>query len=216
MTEDVVTIGDLNSDARGSGARKRAGKPQWAQLPIWALPDLVGAWFRLRISPTTPSTADLLFALGRWQQGESDALDDAMVLTFWFMAHLRGFSLESMHPPLVVLDQVVRVLEFGAKKYKVGNWAKGMPWSVCFASAMSHATKYISGDAVDAESGLPHLAHLMCNLLFLKAYQTHYPEGDDRIKEFRAPPAAIDLAEDGELWRDREPPRVAMVTGDFA
>jgi hypothetical protein len=38
------------------------------------------------------------------------------------------------------------------------------------------------GEEVDPESGLPHLAHAMCNLRMLTYYAEHYTEGNDRPK----------------------------------
>ena len=37
----VVTVGDLTSQARGTGARKSAGKPEWYQFPFWAVTPLI-------------------------------------------------------------------------------------------------------------------------------------------------------------------------------
>lgn len=215
--EEGVAIGDLNSGARGSGARKNAGKPQWWHLPVWALEKIPRAHAALvedlgKDGRTRPELGDLFYNLGRWQQGVDDGLNGAIAVTLWLMADEQSLGI-GFGAPMLALQEVVRVLEFGAKKYKVGNWAKGMPWSVCFSCALSHALKYASNPAAsDEESGLSHLAHLMCNLLFLKAYETHWTEGDDRIKEFRLPAltSTIDPADDRQLWGD------VPIIGDFA
>lgn len=60
------------------------------------------------------------------------------------------------------------------------NWTKGMPWSVPFACAMRHMAAWQRGEECDPESGLPHLAHAMCNLRMLTLYATTYTQGDDR------------------------------------
>ena len=39
--------------------------------------------------------------------------------------------------------------------------------------------KAMSGDRNDSESGLPHRAHLLCNLMFLSHYTAEYREGND-------------------------------------
>jgi len=139
--------------------------------------------------------------------------------------------------PLRAFKSTMDVLEFGAKKYpacaadkavdaqgrptpeSAGNWAKGMPWSVCLSCALSHLFSFAGGEAVDSESGLSHLAHAMCNLLFLKSYETLYPEGDDRIIQYREPAQAAfetDVSftqdHDSRLWGDS----IEKVTGDFA
>ena len=70
--------------------------------------------------------------------------------------------------PHQALWQVVAVLEFGAKKYGVENW-RGVENSRerYFNACHRHLHAWWSGERLDAESGLPHLAHAACCLLFL-------------------------------------------------
>ena len=70
-------------------------------------------------------------------------------------------------PPLA-LREVVKVLTFGARKYAPENWRKvdGWRWRY-FAAAMRHLWAYYTGERDDGESGLPHLAHAACCVLFL-------------------------------------------------
>lgn len=82
--------------------------------------------------------------------------------------------------PLCTLEDEVRVWMYGQKKYAAWNWAKGMLWSVPFACAMRHMAAWQRGEELDAESGLPHLAHAMCNLRMLTLYAKNYKQGDDR------------------------------------
>jgi hypothetical protein len=82
--------------------------------------------------------------------------------------------------PMVTLYDEARVWEYGQKKYKAWNWAKGMDWSVPFECAMRHMAKWQAGEENDEESGLPHLAHAMCNLRMLTLYSKTFKEGDDR------------------------------------
>lgn len=82
--------------------------------------------------------------------------------------------------PLFSLVGVIRILEYGAKKYAPGNWLKGQPWTVPFDSMMRHMAAWQRGEELDSESGLPHLDHALCNLIFLSAYRDVYPEGDNR------------------------------------
>ena len=64
--------------------------------------------------------------------------------------------------------QVIDVLEFGAKKYEVGNWQKvDNAKERYFNACHRHLHAWWSGERLDAESGLPHLAHAVCCLLFL-------------------------------------------------
>jgi hypothetical protein len=66
------------------------------------------------------------------------------------------------------LEEVVKVLEFGARKYARDNWQQvegGMQRYQ--AAAFRHLIAYNQGEKVDQETGLSHLAHAGCCLLFL-------------------------------------------------
>lgn len=185
---DAVTVGDLNSSARGTAARKAAGKPDLSQLPWWIIDRALAVENGGRACEFEGNDLTIeelrwqtLTALSWWARGVDNQLDTAFKLT------LRLLTLEvggdTISPRAMV--PCVKVLEFGAVKYKKANWAKGMDWSVCFNSAMSHLTKALAGLGADEESGLSHDSHLMCNILFLLGYRELYPEGDDRIPEFK-------------------------------
>jgi len=62
---------------------------------------------------------------------------------------------------------VVQVLTLGAEKYEDDNW-KRVPNSRerYFAAAQRHITAWWSGERWDEESGMHHLAHAICCLLF--------------------------------------------------
>lgn len=70
--------------------------------------------------------------------------------------------------PLRAVREVVRVLDFGARKYAPGGW-RDVPDSEdrYFSAAMRHLVAWRDGETVDVESGLPHLAHAACCVLFL-------------------------------------------------
>lgn len=86
--------------------------------------------------------------------------------------------------PMHLLADTARVFTYGAKKYAAWNWSKGMAWSIPFACLLRHAFAWFRGQKLDAESGLPHTAHMVCNILMLIHYEDFYPEGDDRPKEY--------------------------------
>lgn len=68
-------------------------------------------------------------------------------------------------------EEIVKVLEFGAKKYGDHNWRKGMSWSRLFAATCRHLFAWWWGkEDVDPESGLSHLAHAGCCILFALDY----------------------------------------------
>lgn len=76
--------------------------------------------------------------------------------------------------PLSELNQVIGVLEFGAKKYAPDNWKK-VPFSEdrYFDAAMRHILAFRSGERLDKESGKNHLAHAVCCLLFWMWHSDH-------------------------------------------
>ena len=82
--------------------------------------------------------------------------------------------------PTFANQQFARVLGKGAEKYGEQNWEKGMAWSSVIASLKRHIAAFESGEDFDAETGLLHMAHAMCNVSFLLEYYKIYPQGDDR------------------------------------
>ena len=82
--------------------------------------------------------------------------------------------------PPDALNQIAQVLEFGANKYGDRNWEKGMNWSRPFAALMRHMWAWWRGEDRDPETGLSHLAHAGCCILFLLTYQGHATGKDDR------------------------------------
>lgn len=86
--------------------------------------------------------------------------------------------------PLCTLEDEARVWEYGKRKYAAWNWAKGMPYSAVIASVLRHIAAFQRGEDNDPESGLPHIAHAMCNLRMLSLYQITYTAGDDRPKQW--------------------------------
>lgn len=83
------------------------------------------------------------------------------------------YNNEKLRYDLMPTDSVaefVKVLTYGAKKYAARNWERGQPWSVPYASCMRHLQAWHSGEDIDSESGLLHLAHAVCNLMFLLAF----------------------------------------------
>ena len=70
------------------------------------------------------------------------------------------------------MDEVVKVLEFGAKKYARDNWKKVEHAETRYlAAAFRHIIKYNEGELTDKETGLSHLAHATCCMLFLLALE---------------------------------------------
>lgn len=62
------------------------------------------------------------------------------------------------------------------------NWRKGFEWSRLIGAAMRHLTAILDGEDTDPESGLPHVDHLACCVMFLSEHQKKNLGIDDRYK----------------------------------
>lgn len=156
-----MNIGDVTSPARGTGARFNGGKPPLDLIPLRVL---ALVWWRHDFTEAQKQAHEAMMALARWQEGggEGDLYDALRVLG------------NPMH-------EAAAVLKYGTAKYAPFNWAKGMPWSVCVGCAARHLEHILCfSEMEDTESGLPHIGHLACNLIFLIQFHRTYPEGDDR------------------------------------
>jgi hypothetical protein len=69
--------------------------------------------------------------------------------------------------PLATVEDMVKVLTYGAKKYAPDNWKHVRPKERYLAAALRHLTAWQHGEVIDPESNLPHLAHALCSILFL-------------------------------------------------
>ena len=79
-----------------------------------------------------------------------------------------------------VTEDMVKVLEFGKKKYAAWNWAKGLFYVSIIESLLRHTFAILKGENNDSDSGLPHYAHIMCNAMFLGRMMKSRPDLDDR------------------------------------
>ena len=82
--------------------------------------------------------------------------------------------------PAHAINELAKVLTFGAKKYAPNNWRKGMKWSRIIGPLKRHMNALERGEDYDPETGLLHSAHVMCNAAFLTEYYKIFPQGDDR------------------------------------
>lgn len=88
-------------------------------------------------------------------------------------AAIVGMKLDAGKPrwdliPPLALEDVARVLEFGARKYAPDNWRKVEGWRWRYLRAgIGHIYSHLRGERMDLESGFPHLAHAICCLLFV-------------------------------------------------
>lgn len=81
--------------------------------------------------------------------------------------------------PWKALAYVVRVLMHGAKIHGDNNWKLLPNFQERYWDALQrHQVEYLTGVRVDADSGLPTLAHLCCDALFLLAYDVGFDPND--------------------------------------
>lgn len=78
------------------------------------------------------------------------------------------------------MEMLAQVCQYGTTKYADRNWEKGMMWGRVFAALMRHLWAFWRGEANDAESGLPHLAHAMWGCMALLHYSESETGEDDR------------------------------------
>ena len=81
------------------------------------------------------------------------------------------------------LDGLAAVLQYGAGKYAAQNWRLGLQYSRVYDAALRHLTAFIDGEDCDPESGLPHVDHAMCCLMFLSNFSKKRKDLDDRYME---------------------------------
>jgi hypothetical protein len=80
------------------------------------------------------------------------------------------------------IEGLARVLTYGRIKYAADNWRKGMSWRRLVGAALRHFFAFMRGEDLDFESGLPHIDHALCCLMFLSEYQKRKLGTDDRWK----------------------------------
>lgn len=84
--------------------------------------------------------------------------------------------------PVGPMLAIAEVLTFGAKKYADHNWRQGFKWSRLLGAAMRHLFAFLRGEDKDPETGLSHLAHLGCCVMFLLEHEQRGLGEDDRYK----------------------------------
>lgn len=78
---------------------------------------------------------------------------------------------------------VGQVLTFGAKKYAAHNWRKGLQRSRLLGAVLRHIVAYLGGEDLDPETGLLHLHHASCCLMFASELHETRPDLDDRYRQ---------------------------------
>lgn len=99
-----------------------------------------------------------------------------------------GLKFDTDKPRMELLDpefleEVAKVMTFGAKKYAAHNWRKGLEISRLLGACLRHVTAVVKGEDKDLESGCSHLAHATCCLMFAWWMLKYRTDLDDRYKQ---------------------------------
>lgn len=166
-----MSVGDVNSTERGSGARYNDGKPDLSLIPLALIAATV---------PPGPAEDSA-------QRNEQNAVRHALGQLAFFQT--TGW-VPALDTALTILspywEDCARVFDYGKqKKYAAWNWAKGMAWSIPLACAGRHALAILRGESIDNPeepnngSGLRHIGHFMCNVVMLRTFVETFKEGND-------------------------------------
>ena len=84
--------------------------------------------------------------------------------------------------PFDAFQAVIKILNYGQRKYSARGWEQGMDWSRVFDALMRHMTAWWEreNEGVDEESGYSHLWHAGCCVMFLIAYEIRGVGRDNR------------------------------------
>lgn len=98
-----------------------------------------------------------------------------------------GRKADAGKPPMELLSPIAmlgtaEVLAFGAKKYAPNNWRKGLSWSRVIGAILRHLAAIQMGEDHDKETGLLHVDHLSCEVMFLQEFFRTHKHLDDRHK----------------------------------
>lgn len=99
----------------------------------------------------------------------------------------RAVKYDAHKPPMDLIPHeamagVSQVLDFGRHKYAAHNWRKGFQWGRLAGAALRHVFAWLGGEDKDPESGLSHIDHALCCLMFLSAHEKARLGEDDRYK----------------------------------
>jgi len=82
--------------------------------------------------------------------------------------------------PFDSLDKVAEVLTIGANKYEPGNWLRDSSEAdICRyeAALLRHMSQHMQGNYLDEETWQPHMAHIVCNALFIMSLKEKFKDG---------------------------------------
>ena len=104
-------------------------------------------------------------------------------------------------PPKAIVE-VAKVLTFGAEKYDAENWRKLDDLQNRYtAGALRHIFAHMDGEKLDPETGLSHMAHALCCLLF--KLEIELEDGESKEEKPREADTTEHTARDQSFESDR-------------
>ena len=104
-------------------------------------------------------------------------------------------------PPKAIVE-VGKVLTFGAQKYGPENWKELEDLQNRYtAGALRHIFAHMDGEKLDPETGLSHMAHALCCLLF--KLEIELEDGESKEEELRETDSTEHTARDQSFESDR-------------
>lgn len=102
------------------------------------------------------------------------------------MSETGGLKFDTNKAPCDLLSShsligTAQVLGYGASKYAPHNWRKGIVYSRIISAVFRHLLAFMRGEDNDPESGLPHIDHVACNVMFLQEFCRTRKDLDDRF-----------------------------------
>lgn len=83
------------------------------------------------------------------------------------------------------VEEMLKVLEFGAIKYSADNWKKGLNREEILESTQRHLIQLFQKEEQDQESQLHHAGHIMCNMMFYLYHARHSSFVSERNNPFK-------------------------------
>ena len=165
QTWEVCQVPPPAASTETSGGTKHdGGKPAFHLLDADAMSELSNT---LDGGEVSTSVEQVRLFLDRFAMAADDATGRDLILALsraWARAAL---LMCPSNPYLAMRLETAKVLDFGAVKYAPNNWRGGFKWSRLVAAAHRHLDAFARGTITDDETGLHHLAHFSCCMMFL-------------------------------------------------
>jgi len=98
-----------------------------------------------------------------------------LVLAYKAALIIAGVKKDTPHINMRAFEEMAKVLEFGAEKYDRNNWMKNAADKCELIDSLErHVAALLDGEELDPDSGLHHIGHIMCNVMFIHHHFNRY------------------------------------------